>query len=165
MYDSNPKAPFEFSLSIHLPQAIRFAHSVSILIHHPPSFQADLEPLDQIISIDGIHAFIIIGLLDHERLERQKVSIDLKISIKPSTQVDHDRPDIQALTRFIFNKVEQTKFFTVEALAGWIAEQVLSFQDNRVQKIIRRARVTVSKPEAISRASGAGVEIVRSLQD
>jgi dihydroneopterin aldolase len=134
--------------------------------------------LEEEFSLDGIRCYPILGVNSHERVERQAVIIYLEFKgpgqlAWGSTVVD----TYQAMTRAvaevcisnifyiymvssseltILQKVDQTSFQTVEALATFIARIVtVDFGNERVT-------VRVEKPSAMAFVGRSGIEITRS---
>ncbi|KAJ5989073.1 hypothetical protein N7481_004283 [Penicillium waksmanii] len=113
--------------------------------------------LEEEFSLDGIRCYPILGVNSHERVERQAVIIYLEFKgpgqlAWGSTVVD----TYQAMTRAVAEKVDQTSFQTVEALATFIARIVtVDFGNERVT-------VRVEKPSAMAFVERSGIEITRS---
>ncbi|KAJ5390704.1 uncharacterized protein N7496_001772 [Penicillium cataractarum] len=113
--------------------------------------------LEEEFRIEGIRCYCILGVNSHERVEKQAVIISLGFSgpgqlAWGSTVVD----TYVALTRAVAEKVDETTFQTVEALATFIARIVtVEFGNERVT-------VRVEKPSALAFVERSGVEITRS---
>ncbi|OJJ51472.1 hypothetical protein ASPZODRAFT_127547 [Penicilliopsis zonata CBS 506.65] len=113
--------------------------------------------LEEEFRIEGIRCHCILGVNSHERVEKQAVIISLVFEgpgqlAWGSTVID----TYQAMTRAVAEKVEETSFQTVEALATFIARiATVDFSNERVT-------VTVEKPSALSFVERSGVEITRS---
>ncbi|KAJ5287519.1 hypothetical protein N7478_003205 [Penicillium angulare] len=113
--------------------------------------------LEEEFRIDGIRCYAVLGVNSHERVEKQAVIVSLVFSgpgqlAWGSTVVD----TYQAMTRAVAEKVDETTFQTVEALATFIARIVtVDFGNERVT-------VLVEKPSAIAFVQRSGVEITRS---
>ncbi|KAJ5104018.1 hypothetical protein N7532_004547 [Penicillium argentinense] len=113
--------------------------------------------LEEEFSIDGIRCYPILGVNSHERVEKQAVIISLEFQgpgqlAWGSTVVD----TYQAMTRAVAEKVDETTFQTVEALATFIARIVtVDFGNERVT-------VRVEKPSALAFVERSGIEITRS---
>ncbi|KAL5338668.1 hypothetical protein BJX70DRAFT_190634 [Aspergillus crustosus] len=113
--------------------------------------------LEEEFRIDGIRCYAILGVNSHERVEKQAVIISLEFKgpgqlAWGSTVVD----TYQALTRAVAERVEETTFQTVEALATFVARIVtVDFANERVT-------VRVEKPSALAFVETSGVEVTRS---
>ena len=115
--------------------------------------------MDRII-IKNILARGIIGIHDWEREKPQDIliNIDLFTEIrKPDTPDDiSECVDYSKVAKKIMNHAENSKRFTLEALAEDIAD--LCLEDSRVLK----TTVRVEKPGAVRFSQSVGVEIERS---
>lgn len=138
--------------------------------------------LEEEFSIDGIRCYPILGVNSHERVERQAVIISLEFKgpgqlAWGSTVVDTYQDMTRAVAEVcisydscsthgfsialeieltVSQKVEETSFQTVEALATFIARIVtVDFGNERVT-------VLVEKPSALAFVERSGIEITRS---
>ncbi|KAL6236897.1 hypothetical protein BDW75DRAFT_98504 [Aspergillus navahoensis] len=113
--------------------------------------------LEEEFRIEGIRCYCILGVNSHERVEKQAVIISLEFRgpgqlAWGSTVVD----TYQAMTRAVAERVEETSFQTVEALATFVARIVtVDFANERVT-------VRVEKPSALAFVEASGVEVTRS---
>ncbi|KAL4884685.1 dihydroneopterin aldolase domain protein [Aspergillus karnatakaensis] len=113
--------------------------------------------LEEEFRIDGIRCYAILGVNSHERVEKQAVIVSLAFKgpgqlAWGSTVVD----TYQDMTRTVAERVEETTFQTVEALATFIARIVtVDFANERVT-------VRVEKPSALAFVETSGVEVTRS---
>ncbi|KAI2793180.1 hypothetical protein POX_b03230 [Penicillium oxalicum] len=113
--------------------------------------------LEEEFRIEGIRCYCILGVNSHERVEKQAVIISLGFEgpgqlAWGSTIVD----TYVALTRAVAEKVDETTFQTVEALATFVARIVtVDFGNERVT-------VRVEKPSALAFVQRSGVEITRT---
>ncbi|OAV96057.1 hypothetical protein PTTG_02271 [Puccinia triticina 1-1 BBBD Race 1] len=146
----NHPTGFDFELAIEFPSLISLASRLSVS-------RSTVSPQFTRIHIQEIKTYSIIGILPHERTQKQTMLVSLLLSTCTGSSFD-----IQGLTRSVYEAVTESSFQTVEALADCIAKHVLAFQNNPSSKFISKVTVTVEKPEAVSCASGAGVEITRS---
>ncbi|KAJ5539919.1 hypothetical protein N7513_008251 [Penicillium frequentans] len=107
--------------------------------------------------IEGIRCYCILGVNPHERIEKQAVIVSLAFTgpgqlAWGSTVVE----TYQAMTRAVAERVDNTTFKTVEALATLVASiATLEFGNERVT-------VKVEKPSALAFVQRSGVEITRS---
>ncbi|CEL07933.1 Putative Dihydroneopterin aldolase domain protein [Aspergillus calidoustus] len=113
--------------------------------------------LEEEFRIEGIRCYCILGVNSHERVEKQAVIISLEFKgpgqlAWGSTVVD----TYQAMTRAVAERVEETSFQTVEALATFVARiATVDFANERV-------KVRVEKPSALAFVERSGVEVTRS---
>ncbi|KAH8695365.1 hypothetical protein BGW36DRAFT_323070 [Talaromyces proteolyticus] len=113
--------------------------------------------VEQEFRIEGIRCYCILGVNSHERIEKQCVNITLAFrgSGEPAwsaTVVD----TYQEMVKVVAERVENTSYQTVEALATFIARiATLDFGNHTVT-------VSVKKPSALAFVENAGVEITRS---
>ncbi|KAL4915289.1 hypothetical protein BDW62DRAFT_188697 [Aspergillus aurantiobrunneus] len=113
--------------------------------------------LEEEFRIEGIRCYCILGVNSHERVEKQAVIVSLEFKgpgqlAWGSTVVD----TYQAMTRAVAERVEETSFQTVEALATFVARIVtVEFANERVT-------VRVEKPSALAFVEASGVEVTRS---
>ncbi|KAL2008076.1 hypothetical protein VTN00DRAFT_8058 [Thermoascus crustaceus] len=153
---------------LHLPKALLRAEgglkyrSVTVWGYKEPSgegAEAGRQPmvLEQEFRIEGIRSYCILGVNSHERLEKQAVIISLEF--KGPGQLSWGSTVVktyQEMARVVAERVEETSYQTVEALATFIARIVtVEFGNERVT-------VTVEKPSALAFVERAGVEITRS---
>ncbi|GAB1194751.1 hypothetical protein APSETT444_004000 [Aspergillus pseudonomiae] len=111
--------------------------------------------LEEEFRIEGIICHCILGVNSHERVEKQAVIVSLEFKgpgqlAWGSTVVD----TYQEMTRTVAERVEETSFQTVEALATFVARIVtVEFANERVT-------VRVEKPSADYRAGWISGRIV-----
>ncbi|KAL4979306.1 hypothetical protein BDW66DRAFT_128154 [Aspergillus desertorum] len=113
--------------------------------------------LEEEFRIEGIRCYCILGVNSHERVEKQAVIISLEFKgpgqlAWGSTVVD----TYQAMTRAVAERVEETSFQTVEALATFVARIVTVDYANE------RVTVRVEKPSALAFVEASGVEVTRT---
>ncbi|KAL2046309.1 hypothetical protein N7G274_001756 [Stereocaulon virgatum] len=108
----------------------------------------------------GLKVACIIGVNEHERIERQTVSIDLKAlgegeKEEYSEQLREGKEMWRRLVRRVCEVIEASSFQTLEALAALIATTCLD------EFPIPQITVAIEKPDALTFVEGAGVEITR----
>lgn len=112
------------------------------------------------IFIHGLRVRTILGLHEQERAYPQEIWIDLTfyVDIHAAAEADEIRlsVDYAAAAQAVCALVEAASWRTVEALAGDIARLCLQWPR------VRRVRVRIQKPHAVSGAASVGVEIERS---
>lgn len=105
----------------------------------------------------------IIGINDWEREKEQDILINITLigDLKPAGKSDdiEDTMNYRTITKQVIAHIDESKRFTVEALANDIAEICLRTQG------VERARVRVEKPGALRFARSVGVEIERGKED
>lgn len=144
-------------IKLEKPRALLHATSVGIQISRPI---VNTEEFDMIF-IKDLTANCIIGIFPWERIERQRVIINLElfITLDQSSVALDSMPRVanyRTVCRSVTSLVEQTSFKTVEALALAISNLLT------IECGIPKVKVRVEKPSAITFASGAGVEVVRT---
>lgn len=111
------------------------------------------------IEISGLLVRAILGINPDERVNRQDVLIDLKLSVdlRPAARADDiaSAVNYRSMTKDVIHFVESSEFQLVETLAERIAELCLKYP--RVESV----RVRVRKPGAIRFAKSVGVSIRR----
>ncbi len=114
--------------------------------------------LDKILLRD-LSLECLIGIHPQERVKKQKIflSVALYTDIKAAAQSDDvkDTIDYDHLSQSLIKMVGENRFFLIETLAERIAS--LCLEDERVLQV----KVTLDKPQAVSSARSAAVEIVR----
>ncbi|RPI97017.1 MAG: dihydroneopterin aldolase [Chloroflexi bacterium] len=105
----------------------------------------------------------IIGINDWERENQQDILINLTLftDLRPAAQSDNieDTLNYRTITKAIIAHVEQSSYYTVEALADALARICVRDHD------ADRAVVRVEKPGALRFAASVGVEIERERAD
>ncbi len=111
------------------------------------------------IFIKDLTAETTIGIFNWERDIRQKVVIDLEMevdaSIAASTDSISDALDYSKISQELLSHIEASHCFLVETLAEELAGIILE----KFKVVWVRLRLT--KPEALTKASGVGVLIER----
>lgn len=119
----------------------------------------------EILNIRNLELFAIIGIFNFERLQRQKVSLDL--SIKNKTLNAEQSLNIRPIIDDVVTYVEQSDFKTVEALIESVAKVIHQTMETDIimshSELIDIA-VKVTKLSAITDTEGVGVSCVRSAE-
>ncbi len=119
---------------------------------------ATRKTMDKIILKD-LRVQGILGIYPQERQTPQEILINIIVYTAPSraarTDDIADCVDYEALAKRVKAHAESVARFTVEALAEDIAR--LCLQEKRVRKV----RVRVEKPQALSETASVGIEITR----
>ena len=115
------------------------------------------------IIIEDLLLRCIIGAQDWEREKRQDMLINLCLSTDISTAAKSDNIadalNYRTVTKAIIAHVEESSYYTVEALATAIARICV------VDHSAARVTVRVEKPGALRFAKSVGVEIEREAVD
>ncbi len=121
-----------------------------------------MPPRDRIL-VKDLLLRCIIGAQDWEREKKQDVLINLVMhtNVEDAARTDNigDALNYRTVTKAIIAHVEESSYFTVEALAMAIAR--ICVVDHKVQRVI----VRVEKPGALRFARSVGVEIEREAAD
>ena len=114
--------------------------------------------MDQILIIDLLVRGVI-GISDRERSQPQDILINLTMytEIQKSSESDQidDCVNYRTVAKKVFEFVEKSRRYTVEALASDVARLVLN------EPNVRGVRVRVEKPGAVRFSRSVGVEIER----
>jgi dihydroneopterin aldolase len=125
-----------------------------------PLRQTEVVPLTRRMFIRDLVVNMLIGVHRHERDGRQRVRINIDLSLIDDTGVDDDRlasvVSYETLVHEIRRICDSGHVNLVETLAERIAR--LCFDDRRV----RRAVVRVEKLDVFADTASVGVEIERS---
>ena len=115
------------------------------------------------IFITALTAETVIGIYDWEREVKQRLEIDLEISMDlraaSATDAIEDTLNYKSVAKRVLAFVEASRYRLVEALAGEIARIVLE------EFKVSRVRVTVHKPGAIRHSRDVGVIVERGAGD
>ncbi|KAJ7846339.1 Dihydropteroate synthase-like protein [Mycena olivaceomarginata] len=109
----------------------------------------------------------IIGVNACEREERQNVQVKVSIERWDSVVQRHNWVDFRSLTRILHEKIGQSSYLTLEALASYIAEVTLRhlWVGTNPSQPIPFVTVKAAKPSAIVFASSSEIEIRRTYSD
>ena len=109
--------------------------------------------------ITALTAEAVIGIYDWEREVKQRLEIDLEMSmdLRAAARSDaiEDTLNYKSVAKRVLAFVEGSSFRLVEALAGEIARIVLE------EFKVERVKVTVHKPGAIRHSRDVGVVVER----
>lgn len=110
-----------------------------------------------IIRIKNLHLRTIIGFQEWERTRSQEVVVNLDIEIDDETaaQTDNvdDSVDYKELKYRIVERAEQTQFYLLERLAGFILDIVMESPK------VSRATVEIDKPHALRFAESVSIRM------
>ena len=114
-----------------------------------------------IIFIEGLEIETIIGVYEHERDIKQKVVLDIEMTIPESDAASSDdlrhTVDYDAVSKLVTSYVIDTQYQLIESLAEQVASLVLgAFATDSLQ-------LKLSKPGAVKNAKSVGLIILRSV--
>ena len=114
-----------------------------------------------IIFIEGLEIETIIGVYEHERDIKQKVVLDIEMTIPESDAANSDdlrhTVDYDAVSKLVTSYVIDTQYQLIESLAEQVASLVLgAFATDSL-------KLKLSKPGAVKNAKSVGLIILRSV--
>ena len=114
-----------------------------------------------IIFIEGLEIETIIGVYEHEREIKQKVVLDIEMTIPESDAANSDdlrhTVDYDAVSKLVTSYVIDTQYQLIESLAEQVASLVLgAFATDSL-------KLKLSKPGAVKNAKSVGLIILRSV--
>ena len=113
------------------------------------------------IILEGLALELIIGVFDWERVNKQRVDIDITLEVDAqagSTDDIRDAVDYKSLAKEIRAALEPSRFMLIEKMAEAIASLCLK-RDG-----VRFVTVRVSKPGAVRGSRNVAVEVTRPEQ-
>ena len=105
----------------------------------------------------------IIGIHEHEKIEKQKIKFNIVIDVNQNNLPDEK--DIKSIVNYekITNKLENLvknkKYNFLESLAEDSFKEI--FEDKRINSV----KIKIEKPDAIKNADSVGVEVFKSRND
>ena len=114
-----------------------------------------------IIFIEGLEIETIIGVYEHDRDIKQKVVLDIEMTIPESDAANSDdlrhTVDYDAVSKLVTSYVIDTQYQLIESLAEQVASLVLgAFATDSL-------KLKLSKPGAVKNAKSVGLIILRSV--
>ena len=114
-----------------------------------------------IIFIEGLEIETIIGVYEHERDIKQKVVLDIEMTIPESDAASsgdlRHTVDYDAVSKLVTSYVKDTQYQLIESLAEQVATLVLgAFATDSL-------KLKLSKPGAVKNAKSVGLIILRSV--
>ena len=114
-----------------------------------------------IIFIEGLEIETIIGVYEHERDIKQKVVLDIEMTLPESDASSSDdlrhTVDYDAVSKLVTSYVIDTQYQLIESLAEQVASLVLgAFATDSL-------KLKLSKPGAVKNAKSVGLVILRSV--
>lgn len=115
-----------------------------------------------IIFIEGLEIETIIGVYEHERDIKQKVVLDIEMTLPESDASSSDdlrhTVDYDAVSKLVTSYVIDTQYQLIESLAEQVASLVLgAFATDSL-------KLKLSKPGAVKNAKSVGLIILRSVE-
>ncbi len=112
------------------------------------------------VLIRGLQLETVVGILDHERVRTQPLSLDLDLTVDFS-QIEHPQDydhiiDYAAVSKLAVNLAIEGEYLLLETMGEDLCAAI--FKDFAVQHI----RLVIEKPEAVADARWVGVEMERS---
>ena len=115
------------------------------------------------IFLTALSTEAVIGIFEWEREVRQRIEIDLEMSVDLAAAAKRDSIEdtlnYKSVAKQVLALVEASRFRLVETLAEHVARLVLT------EFPVEHVRVTVHKPGAIRHSRDVGVIIERGRQD
>ena len=105
----------------------------------------------------------IIGIHKHERINKQKIIFNIVIDVNQNTLPDENNlssiVDYEKITNKLKNLAKNKSYNFLESLAEDSFKEI--FKDKRINSV----KIKIEKPDAITNASSAGVEVFKSRND
>jgi dihydroneopterin aldolase len=105
----------------------------------------------------------IIGIHEHEKIEKQKIKfnivIDVNQNIVPDEKDIKSIVDYEKITNKLENLAKRKKYNFLESLAEDSFKEI--FEDKRINSV----KIKIEKPDAIKNADSVGVEVFKSRSD
>ncbi|MBR2372983.1 MAG: dihydroneopterin aldolase [Lentisphaeria bacterium] len=109
------------------------------------------------IRIEAIAVQLVIGTLEHERVRRQQLLIDIEIGLDLKWAAESDdltlSVDYSEIERRTVEIAENSSFYLLEALGGAIGKMLLSYDP------VQYGRVSLFKAAASAAGKGVRVEM------
>lgn len=121
------------------------------------SFNEFIESDHQIL-IEELTLEMSIGILEHEKKNKQRVIIDIEISLNEKASYGDDISQTVSYAKVIekIKKLSESKHFNlVETLAEDIASECMNYA------MVTKTKVTVKKPDIISETKSVGFSMTR----
>ena len=117
--------------------------------------------LDEIF-IQDLEAYCVIGANDWERLVKQRLLIELRLTVDTTPAIESDQLEdsvnYRTISKQVVEIVEGSSFHLVESLAQKISDYCLS------DKRVKRVTVVINKPGALREAGNVGIRVTRDQE-
>ena len=117
--------------------------------------------LDEIF-IQGLEAYCVIGANDWERLVKQRLLLELRLTVDTTPAIESDQLEdsvnYRTISKQVVEIVEGSSFHLVESLAQKISDYCLS------DKRVKRVTVVINKPGALREAGNVGICTTRDQE-
>ena len=117
--------------------------------------------LDEIF-IQDLEAYCVIGANDWERLVKQRLLLELRLTVDTTPAIESDRLEdsvnYRTISKQVVEIVEGSSFHLVESLAQKISDYCLS------DKRVKRVTVVINKPGALREATNVGIRVTRDQE-
>tara|TARA_B110000438_G_scaffold118870_1_gene116063 strand:+ start:3184 stop:3615 length:432 start_codon:yes stop_codon:yes gene_type:complete len=105
----------------------------------------------------------IIGIHDHEKINKQKIVFNIVINVNQNISPDENNlssiVDYEKITNKLENLAKNKKYNFLESLAEDSFNEI--FADKRINSV----KIKIEKPNAIANAQSVGVEVFKSRSD
>ena len=118
-------------------------------------------PIVNEVRIEGLKTSCIIGVNPHERLEKQRVEVNVSFEYDGDARLarSHASAQWRTFTKRIVGIVEESSFKTVESLVIHIFDELKLPGSWPMEKLT----LSVEKPSALPFVEGAGVQMTRNI--
>jgi len=105
----------------------------------------------------------IIGIHEHEKINKQKIIFNIVINVNKDTLPDENNlssiVDYEKITNKIESLAKNKNYNFLESLAEDSFKEI--FEDTRINSV----KIKIEKPDAISNANSVGIEVYKSRSD
>ena len=105
----------------------------------------------------------IIGIHEHEKINKQKIIFNIIIDVNQNTLPDENNlssvVDYEKITKKVENLVKNNNYNFLESLAEDSFKEI--FEDKRINSV----KIKIEKPDAIKNAKSVGVEVFKNRND
>ena len=105
----------------------------------------------------------IIGIHEHEKINKQKIIFNIVIDVNKNTLPDENNissiVDYEKITNKLENLAKYKNYNFLESLAEDSFKKI--FEDKRINSI----KIKIEKPDAITNAKSVGVEVFKNRSD